>query len=85
MTILAKSVKDHEFLYNAKTAHKVSKANAEKIRDVLNGCNYKLKDGETWHIHDVSETYDNAGAYASYQAFTINKKGIVKETFTRGY
>ena len=85
MIILAKSVKGSEFLYNARTAHKVSKANAEKIRDVLNEYNYKLKDGETWFIHDVSETYDNAGAFASYQAFTMDKHGVVKEKFTRGY
>ena len=52
MLVLAISTKGHEFFYDARTAHKVSKAAAEKIRDVCNEYKFRLKEGETWFLHD---------------------------------
>ena len=77
MFILAKSVKGHEFLYTASTAHEVSKASAKKIESIVNLANYKLKDNETWFIHEVDK-YDTAYDYAQFQKFRI-RKGIVYE------
>jgi len=77
MIILAKAVKGHEFLYSAISAHKVSKASAEKIRDVLNGLNYKLNNGEIWHVFEV-ENFERAAAYAETQKFTT-RKGVLRE------
>lgn len=68
MLVLAISAKDHEYLYNARTAHAVSKASAEKIRDALNAAGYMLKPGQVWHIHDVAE-WEAAGIYAGGQSF----------------
>lgn len=75
MKIIAKSCKGKEFLYNAKSARKVSEKSAEKILNVLNSVKWDLKDDEIWHIHDVDE-YDSAFWYAERQSFTI-RKGIV--------
>jgi len=82
MIILAKALKGQEYLYNAKSAHRVSIAAAETIKDVLNATSYHLKPGEVWHIFNVDH-YDNAFVYASEQAFT-RRNGIIKETYT-GY
>ena len=76
MLVIAKSVKGHEFLYNAKSARKVSKASSEKICSILNRVKWNLKDNEIWYIHEISE-YDVAFDYAQFQAFTI-RKGLVK-------
>ena len=77
MKILAKSAKDHEFMYSAQSAHAVSENSAEKIRDILNEYKYKLDDHSIWFIHDVN-CYDAAYDYAQFQKFTI-RMGIVKE------
>lgn len=77
MFVIAKAVKEREYLYNYRTAHKVSAASAEKILAVLNEYKFRLKDGEVWHIYDVCR-YDSAYDVAQYQKFTI-RKGIVKE------
>lgn len=75
--VIAKSKPGKEYLYNCRTAHKVSAASAEKILAVLNEYRFLLKDDEVWHIYDVCH-YDSAYDYAQYQKFTI-RKGIVKE------
>ena len=75
--IVAKSAKGHEFMYNAKSAHKVSEASTKYICDILNEYKYKLNDDEVWFIHDVDK-YDMAYEYAEFQRFTV-RNGIVKE------
>ena len=77
MLIIAKSVKGREFLYNAASARKVSKASAETILKVVNNHKYQLKDGEIWHIYEV-DSYDNAYYYAQSRAFKI-RKGVVSD------
>ena len=75
MTILAKTRAGKEFLYNAASARKVSKASAQKICDIVNENGFLLKDGELWHIYNIDK-YDTAYNYANFQSFTI-RKGIV--------
>lgn len=77
MKVLAISKKDHEYLYNAASAHKVAARSAERIATALNKINYKLKPGQIWFIHDV-DSYDNASIYAEDQKFYIYK-GTIKE------
>jgi len=76
MTILAKAVKGHEWMFTTASAHKVSKASAKVIRDALNGIKYDLKDGETWWIYEDVSEWENAGIYASVQAFKRYKGNI---------
>lgn len=77
MKIVAKSVKGHEFLYSARSAHKVSERSAEYICSELNRVQYNLKDGEVWFIHDIDQ-YDSAYDYATEQAFTTRKGGVFR-------
>jgi hypothetical protein len=70
MKIVAKTRVGSEFLYDARSAHKVSQAKAEKIRDVLNSVRYGLKDGEAWYIYDA-DTYSTASVYAEGQSFRV--------------
>lgn len=77
MTILAISVQGKEYLYNPKTAHAVSKRSAETIKIILNTMSWRLKENETWFIHEVDE-YSAASDYAETQKFTI-RKGLVTE------
>ena len=77
MKVVAKSAKGHEFMYNGKSAHKVSEASAKYICDILNEYKYKLNEGEVWYIHDIDK-YDMAYEYALFQSFTV-RKGVVKE------
>lgn len=72
MLVIAKSVPGHEFLYDARTAHKIPKSTAEKVKHILNTCNYKLKKNETWFIHEVDK-YDTAFDYAQFQSFYFRK------------
>lgn len=78
MLVLAMSKKGSEFLYNPKTACKVSKASAKTICDIVNKCQfaYSKYPGSVWQIHEVDK-YDTAFDYAQYQKFTI-RNGIVK-------
>ena len=76
MTIIAKTRQGSEYLYSAKSAHKVSKASAEYIRDICNKYKYRLNDGEIWHIYDV-DMYDNAYDVAQMQHGRVYR-GIVK-------
>ena len=68
MIILAKAIKNHEFLYNARSAHKVPKSSASIICQALNDANYNLQDNEIWHMYEVSY-YNNAFCYAETQEF----------------
>ena len=72
MLIIAKSVPGHEYIYSPATAHKVPKASAERMKNVLNTCRYKLKDNETWFVHEVDK-YDTAFDYAQFQSFRFYK------------
>ena len=81
MKVLALSVKGAEYLYKASTAHKVSKASAEKIAAALNKAGYKTDGGRlVWYAHDVAD-WETAGIYASAQAFRVYR-GSVKRTLT---
>ena len=75
MLVIAKSVKGKEFLYDAASARKVSKASAEKILAVVNEKGWRLAPGQVWAIHDVGP-YDNAYYYAERQSFAI-RNGLV--------
>ena len=75
MLVLAISIQGAEYAYNAASAHKVSKASAEKIAAALNKAGYKLKPGQVWYPHTVYYL-DNAYAYAENQAFTVYKGSI---------
>ena len=79
-TILAKTTPGAEFVYNAKSAHRVNKAKADKIADLLNRAKYKLKDGEIWYRYEVDH-YDIAYNYAEYQQFTFGKTGLHDITY----
>lgn len=76
MTIIAKTKPGAEFTYSVKSAHAVSKASAEYIRDICNQYKYRLREGETWHIYDVDE-YDHAYDVAQVQHGRVYR-GIVK-------
>ena len=77
MKVLAISQKGHEFLYNPRTAHEVSERSAKAIMNICNQHSYQLKEGQTWHIHEI-DRYDTAYIYATDQEFRI-RKGIVSE------
>lgn len=82
MIILAKTIREKEFIYDVRSAHQVPKKSANQIRDILNYENvrYKLNSNEeTWHIYEIDQ-YDVAYNYAISQRFTI-RKGIVKATY----
>ena len=77
MKIIAKTVKGREFMYNPKTARKVSERSANYICNVVNEYKYLLgsADNECWHIYDIDK-YDIAYDYAMFQSFTV-RNGIV--------
>lgn len=77
MKILAVSAKGAEYMYKASTAHAVPQTKAEYYRDTLNEVGYKLKEGETWYIHEVDK-YDIAYEYAEMQKF-YTANGVMKE------
>lgn len=77
MKVLAVSAMGQEFFYNVTTAHAVSDRSAETIRDALNRVKYKLKENQTWFIHEVDK-YDRAFDFAQFQKFTI-RKGTIKD------
>ena len=77
MFILAKSIKGQEYMYDVRTAHKVSKASKKSICDTLNEIRYCLRDNEVWHAHEVFEI-DRGYDYGLYQKFYI-KNGSLKE------
>ena len=77
MKILARTTPGREFMYSARSAHKVSARSADKICAIVNEYKHLLGTpaGECWHVYDVDQ-YDAAFQYAQYQAFTI-RNGIV--------
>ena len=76
MAVLAIAVKGKEYLYNASTAHLVSNASADFIRDALNAAKYKLKENEVWHKYDRLDYTSTAWDYASHQKFARYKNRI---------
>lgn len=85
MKVLAITRNEQEFIYNAKSAHRVAQNKAKYVLDVLNKYRYLLKDdSEKWFIYDVDE-YDKAYAYSAYHRFSVSKNGIVKDTPTYSY
>lgn len=83
MFTLAKSVKGHEYLYRAETAHKVAKAKAHKIAEQLNAIRYDLKPGEVWFVHEIDQ-YDVAYWYANEQSFVWGVRGL-RRKYTPGF
>ncbi len=81
MVVLAKSIAGQEFMYSARSAHKVPAKRAAAIRDALNGIRYDLKDGQIWHLHEIDE-FDAAYDFAEMQKFYVNKSGALKECRT---
>lgn len=78
MKVIAKSAKGQEFLYSARSAHKVPTKRADEICEALNKVQYQLKDDEVWYIHEIDQ-YDTAYDYAEYQSFGFNKHGDLVE------
>ena len=77
MLVIAKSVKGKEYMYDPRSAGKVSKRNAEVICKVCNDFKFLLNnENEAWHIHEVGE-FDLAYDYAQFREFRI-KNGVVK-------
>lgn len=77
MKVIAKTIIGREYMYNARTARKVSARSAAVILEAVNQHKYLLDtaENEIWHIYDVDE-FDNAFYYAQSQSFTI-RNGIV--------
>ena len=77
MKIVAKAMEGKEFLYNPKSAHKVSVNSGLDIMSILNMVRYDLKDGETWFLYDIDQYDVRPYEWANRQRFTI-RNGIVK-------
>lgn len=84
MTIVAKAKKGQEFLYNPRSAHKVSKSSAQWIADGLNAAGYQLNAGEIWHIFDI-DRYDTAYLYAISQDFRRYNGNIREYGYNYGF
>ena len=76
MTIIAKTQPGREFIYNAKSAHKVSKASAAYICKICNEYKYRLNNDEKWHVYEI-DAYDAAADIATIQHGRVCK-GTVK-------
>lgn len=79
MLIAAKTIKGKEFLYNPKTAHKVSKRSGKRIVDFLNSCAWKCNPGEIWFVYEIDK-YDQAFEIAQFQSFTIRNGNLYHST-----
>jgi hypothetical protein len=55
---IAIAAKGKEFLYNKRSMIAVPTKSAQRIADMLNAVNYKLKDGQTWWVYD-NDWYTN--------------------------
>lgn len=77
MIIIAKSVKNAEYLYSARSAHKVAQnaKTANTICELLNKIRWQLADDQVWYAHEV-DRYDTAFEYAQYQRFSYGKSGL---------
>lgn len=79
MTIVAKSVVGHEFLYDPRSAHEVSAQKANAICKELNRLKYLLdNENEVWFVLEVDQ-YDTARVYAEEQRFTCGKRGLIRK------
>lgn len=78
--IIARAVKGKEFLYNPKTAHRVSERSAKTICEILNRCSFKLSEGQIWHVYEA-DYYSEAYDYAETQRFTI-RNGVVSRKYS---
>jgi hypothetical protein len=77
MKIIAKTIKGHEYMYDPRTARKVSNKNADLICKIVNEHKTILgaKENEVFHVYTIDE-YSKAWDYAQYQSFTI-RNGVV--------
>ena len=76
MRIVAVTNDGSEFLYNFRTAHKVSNSGAEKICKILNNIRYDLKKPtEKWWVYEIGQ-YDIAYDVAQYQNFHLTARGL---------
>lgn len=59
MKIVARSVIGKEFLFTYVGAFFAPDKSAQKMADLMNKNNYRLKPGETWYVHDrqYDDTY----------------------------
>lgn len=55
---IAIAVKGKEFLYSKRNMIAVPTKSAQRIADMLNAVNYKLKDGQIWWVYD-NDWYTN--------------------------
>ena len=78
--LIAKSIIGKEFLHSRINAF-YCKNNALKIADELNKQDYKLNDGETWHIYDADYTMDD---YVEREIF-MTRNGSVKTRLATNY
>ena len=79
MTIIARTNAGTEFLYQANTAHKASKACAEKIAETLNRISWNIKPGQIWHVYEAYPA-SLAYEYANAQEFKIYRGTIRRKT-----
>ena len=75
MIIVARVVKDKEYLYDARSSHEVPKASAKVICDSLNAAKYKLDENYIWKVMEVDK-YDMAYDYGRLQFFKKYKNQI---------
>ena len=76
MKIIAKTHVGTEYLYNARTAHKVSVRGANGICETLNKIRYELHEpNEIWHVYEIDE-YCLAYDYARFQDFHLTARGL---------
>ena len=73
--VIAKSVKGHEYLYSRKECYSVSPKKAKLVCDTLNRLAWKLKDNETWFIHEIDDI-DFEYTNAVFQQLIAGKTGI---------
>lgn len=77
MKMIAKAIEGKEYLYIAKTAHKVSARSADRICEALNQQRYQLSEGQIWHVYDMGD-YEKEHTAAGYLSFCI-KNGYLCE------
>ena len=74
--LIAKTLKGKEFIHSRNDAYFADK-NADKICDALNKANYKLKEGECWHVYD----FDYAQTAYVEQTISLTRAGNVKISY----
>lgn len=77
MLVAAISAAGAEYMYSARTCHAVPKSSGQKICDALNAAGFRLRSGETWHLHDI-ESYSGGYDFALCQAFRVYR-GAIRE------